>query len=62
MLIPMLHSFKYEAHTEILRSLTQITESGGLKSVVDPTQYSLEESGEAHARLEIGNAMGKVVV
>ena len=62
MLIPMLHNHKREAHAEILRKLTGIVESGGLTPVLDGTQYSLEEVGQAYARLESGQAIGKVVV
>ncbi len=62
MLIPMLHNVKREEHAEILRNVTQIIESGGLKPVLDEQRYSLEKVGQAHARLEGGHAMGKVVV
>ncbi|WP_447971094.1 zinc-dependent alcohol dehydrogenase family protein [Nitrospira sp. M1] len=62
MLIPMLHNVKREEHAEILRNVTQIIESGGLKPVLDEQRYSLEEVGQAHARLESGQAVGKVVV
>lgn len=62
MLIPMLHKFKREKHAEILRELTQIVESGGLKPVLDEKRFSLEEVGQAYARLESGQAIGKVVV
>jgi len=62
MLIPMLHNFKREKHAEILRKLTQIVESGGLKPVLDEKRFSLEEVGQAHVRLESGQAIGKVVV
>lgn len=62
MLIPMLHDHRREAHADILRCLTQIVEAGGLKPVLDETQHSLEEVGQAYARLESGKAMGKVVV
>ena len=62
MLIPMLHNFRREQHGEILRSLTQIVESGGLRPVLDESQYSLDEVGQAHARLESRQAIGKVVV
>lgn len=62
MLIPMLHNYKREEHAKILRNLAQIIESGSLKPVLDEKHYSLEEVGEAHARLESGQAMGKVVV
>ncbi|MCR9119071.1 MAG: zinc-dependent alcohol dehydrogenase family protein [bacterium] len=62
MLIPMLHNHKREEHAEILSKLSQIVESGGLKPVLDETRFSLNEAGDAHARLESGKAMGKVVI
>lgn len=62
MLIPMLHNFKRETHGEILRNVAQIAESGDLIPVLDDPHFSLEQAGEAHARLESGQAMGKVVV
>ena len=62
MLIPMLHNNKREKHAEILSQLTQIAEAGELKPAIDDQQYSLEQAGEAHARLESGKAMGKVVI
>ncbi|MGI9517926.1 MAG: zinc-binding dehydrogenase, partial [Pirellulaceae bacterium] len=62
MLIPMLHSFKREKHAEILRDVARIVESGGLKPVLDESHFSLEKVGQAHSRLESGQAMGKVVV
>ncbi|NND98958.1 MAG: zinc-dependent alcohol dehydrogenase family protein, partial [Pirellulaceae bacterium] len=62
MLIPLLHNFRREQHAEILRKLAEIVESGGLKPVLDEKRFSLEEAGQAHARLESGQAMGKVVV
>ena len=43
MLIPMLHNHEREMHGEILRSLTQIVEAGGLRPVLDETSYSLAE-------------------
>lgn len=62
MLIPMLHNFRRANHGEILRDLAQIIEAGGLTPVLDDTQFLLEEAGQAHARLESGQAMGKVVI
>lgn len=62
MLIPMLHNFKREEHAEILRSLARIAESGELKPVLDENRYSLEDAGQAYARLESGQGMGKVVI
>ncbi|MCR9208124.1 MAG: zinc-dependent alcohol dehydrogenase family protein [bacterium] len=62
MLIPMLHNHKRSDHGDILRKLTEIAESGALTPILDETNFSLEEAGEAYARLESGKAMGKVVI
>lgn len=62
MLIPMLHNFKRESHAKILSDVSRIAESGDLKPVLDETRFTLEQVGEAHARLESRQAIGKVVV
>ncbi|MEM1451072.1 MAG: zinc-dependent alcohol dehydrogenase family protein [Planctomycetota bacterium] len=62
MLIPMLHDVGRESHGEILRELARIAEAGALRAVLDETNHSLVEAGAAHARLQSGQAMGKVVV
>lgn len=62
MLIPMLHDFRRETHSGILRELAKIAEAGGFTPVLDETRFSLADASEAHARLESGRAMGKVVV
>ncbi|HNP31468.1 MAG TPA: zinc-binding dehydrogenase, partial [Nitrospirales bacterium] len=58
----MLHNVKREEHAGILRNVTQIVESGELKPVIDENCFTLEEVGQAHARLESGQALGKVVI
>lgn len=62
MLIPMLHNVGREQHGKILASLSQIVEAGGVIPVLDEQQFSMEQAGDAHARLSSGQAMGKVVV
>lgn len=62
MLITMLHNFRREQHGEILSNLAKIAETGDLKPLLDEKQFSLENVGEAYARLESRNAIGKVVV
>ncbi len=62
MLIPMLHDFQREEHGKILRQLSRIIERGGLRPVIDESRFTLEQVGQAHARLESGQAMGKVVI
>lgn len=62
MLIPMLHNHKREDHGKTLSRIAQIIEEGRLKPVLDENRFSLEEVGKAHAHLESGKAIGKVVV
>ncbi|TMP35824.1 zinc-dependent alcohol dehydrogenase family protein [Pseudoalteromonas rubra] len=62
MLIPMLHNHKREAHHHILNELTNIVEAGGLNPVLDEERFELAQAGQAHARLQSGQAMGKVVI
>lgn len=62
MLIPMLHNFKRKQHGEILRNIAEIVEASHIKPIVDENQFSLDEAGKAHAHLESGRAIGKVVI
>jgi len=62
MLIPMLHNQKREAHAVILQALAAICEAGALRPVLDDNRYSLDQVGQAYARLTSGEGMGKVVV
>ena len=62
MLIPMLHDHGRAVHGEILRDVASIVDGGGLKPVLDDSAFTLEQAGDAHARLQSGQAMGKVVV
>ncbi|MEM9417925.1 MAG: zinc-dependent alcohol dehydrogenase family protein [Planctomycetota bacterium] len=62
MLIPMLHNHKREEHAAILSDVASIAEAGGLKPVLDENKFTLDQAGEAHARLESKQGMGKVVI
>jgi NADPH:quinone reductase-like Zn-dependent oxidoreductase len=62
MLIPMLYNHKRAEHNKILSHLAEIIEEGALKPLLDEQRFTLEEVGKAHARLESGKAIGKVVV
>ncbi|MEM1216358.1 MAG: zinc-dependent alcohol dehydrogenase family protein, partial [Bacteroidota bacterium] len=62
MLIPMLHNYKRAEHAKILQHIAQIAEAGQLQPVLDENQFSLTAVGAAHAHLESGNAIGKVVI
>lgn len=62
MLIPMLHNFRRAKHAEILQKLAEVVDSGGVKPVLDDTRYSLKQVGQAHAHLESGRSVGKLVL
>jgi NADPH2:quinone reductase len=62
MLIPMLHNIRRKEHAHVLQALASIAEAGHLKPVLDEKSYTLPQVGDAHARLESGQAIGKVVV
>lgn len=62
MLIPMLHNFKREQHSEILTEIATIVDEGKLKPIVDGEDFKLEDIGKAHDRLASGKSIGKVVV
>lgn len=62
MLIPMLHDHGREDHAAVLKALAEIAEAGGLTPVLDETVFTLDQAGAAHAWLESGRAMGKVVI
>jgi NADPH2:quinone reductase len=60
--IPLLKGYGRSAHGEILRRASKLAEDGELKPLVDTSDFSFEEIGEAHARLEAGQAVGKIAV
>ena len=62
MLIPMLHDEGRERHGEILREVAALVDAGRLKPLVDPARFALADVGAAHARLESGEALGKLVI
>ncbi len=62
MLLPMLTGRGKERHGEIMTQAARLAEMGRLRPVLDPQVFALEEAGKAHAHLQSGTAVGKVVV
>ena len=62
MLIPMMHDVGREKHGAILTELAQIVDAGSLTPLLDPSEFTLDQARAAHAKLESGNAIGKVVI
>ncbi len=61
-LLPMLTGKGRGYHGEIMREATKLVEAGKLKPLVDERRFTLETVMEAHALVEGGKALGKVVV
>ena len=58
----MLHNSARKEHGRILEAIAKIAESCDLRSIVDKETFTLEQASQAHAHLESGKAMGKVVI
>jgi NADPH2:quinone reductase len=61
-LLPLLTDKGREHHGEIMQEATRLVEVGKLKPLVDERRFTLETAMEAHALVESGKALGKVVV
>jgi len=62
MLLPLLHGVGAAAHGQIMREITALAEAGQIRPLIDGQPYALDDVAAAHARLESGQTMGKVVV
>lgn len=62
MLLPLLHGAGGARHGQIMEEITALAEAGQLRPLMDGEPFPLEDVAAAHARLESGQAMGKVVV
>lgn len=62
MLIPVLYDQGREHHGEIMRRLATLVDQGALKPLLDPERFNFAQAGAAHAKLERGEAVGKIVL
>lgn len=62
MLIPMLTGEGLERHGQILERLAALVDGGRIRPLLDSHRFTLDRIGDAHARLQSGKAIGKVVV
>jgi NADPH2:quinone reductase len=62
MLIPMLHDTGREAHGRLLSEAAVLANAGKLRPLLDPERFTLEDLPRAHAKLEAGQAIGKLVI
>lgn len=62
MLIPLLQNMGREAHGNILTEVAKLVDKGRLNPLIDAERFSLKDVGKAHAKLESGKALGKLVI
>ena len=62
MLIPLIHNVQRERQGKIMEKIAELADSGHVKPLIDSQQFSLDDISKAHAHLESGKAMGKIVV
>jgi len=62
MLLPLIHGTGGARHGEIMAEITALVEAGQLRPVLDGEPFPPDDVAGAHARLESGQAIGKVVV
>lgn len=62
MLINLFYRLHLERYQSILQEVALLIDAGKLKPLLDPHRFSLWEAGKAHAHLESGKALGKVVL
>lgn len=62
MLVPMLYNVERERHGEIIKRIAELADKGVLKPLIDAKRFSFAEVGNAHALLESGKAIGKIVI
>jgi len=62
MLLPMLTGSGREAHGAILREIARLVDAGRLRPLLDAQRFGFSQVADAHARLESGQAMGKILL
>ena len=62
MLIPLLYDRGRERHGAILRELSAMVESGKVKPLCDARRFNFTDVAAAHAWLQGGRAVGKIVL
>jgi NADPH2:quinone reductase len=62
MLLPMVSEVAEPDYAAILRKVAELADAGSLRPLLDERGFSLGRTAEAHALVESGQALGKVVV
>jgi NADPH2:quinone reductase len=62
MLIPLLHGVSRSHHGMVLREIARLVDEGKLFPRVDPRIFNFEDVSSAHAHMESGEHVGKIVL
>ena len=62
MLIPLLHNIGRQQHGLILENVARLVDEHKLIPLLDRSDFSIADVAKAHARLEAGDATGKIVL
>lgn len=62
MLIPLLHNTGRRHHHDILNELGELVAQSKLRPLLDESQFRIADVAAAHAKLESGDAVGKIVL
>ncbi|MDR3467693.1 MAG: zinc-dependent alcohol dehydrogenase family protein [Xanthobacteraceae bacterium] len=61
-LLPILTGIGRQHHGAIMTEATRLVEAGKVRPVMDPRRFVLSTASDAHAAVESGSAIGKIVV
>lgn len=62
MLVPLLYNIQRDRQGKIMQKIADLVDNGKLKPLLDSHQFTVDEISKAHALLESGTAIGKIVV
>ncbi|SDR22282.1 zinc-dependent alcohol dehydrogenase family protein [Pseudovibrio sp. Tun.PSC04-5.I4] len=62
MLIPMVTGKNRRAHGEILEQIAKLVDDGKITPLLDDSEFSVADVSKAHAKLQSGTAVGKIVM
>lgn len=62
MLIPMIENINRARHGKILAAVAELVDQGKITPLIDESAFTIWQVAEAHAHLEAGKAVGKVVL
>jgi len=60
--LPLITGIRRQAYGEILANIAKLVDQNKIRPLIDPQQFAINQVGAAHAYLEKGQAVGKVVL